>query len=59
MQAQLQEAQKVANLAGGDQAAAKVFTRPSGPAPAGRSRPSNISELKQSALDAVLRATKA
>lgn len=59
LQAQLDEAQKVANLAGGDTATSKVFTRPSGAMPTNRSKPANISELKQSALAAVRRARSA
>jgi hypothetical protein len=58
--AALEEAKKVANLAGGDENTAKVFTKP-GAELRGQQRPKpkSVSELKQSAMEAVRRATGA
>ena len=55
LQAQLDEAKRIANLAGGDSGTAKVYTKPGGEI-AAKSKPRTITELKQSALDAVRRA---
>ena len=56
----LAEAKKVANLAGGDEATSKVFTKPSSEIRARqRPKPRSVSELKQSAMDAVLKAAGA
>lgn len=58
LQAQLEEAQKIANLAGGDEAASKVFTKSAGSVrTATQAKPKNLSELKAGAV-AALRAAR-
>ncbi len=50
----LEEAQRVANLAGGDDRASKVFSKPGGDLrPNKQNKPQTVSELKQSALAAI------
>lgn len=60
LQQQLEEAKKVANLAGGDEGTSKVFTKPGADLRAqNRTKPKSVSELKQSAMEAIKRAAGA
>lgn len=56
----LEEAKKVANLAGGDDRTSKVFSKPGGDLRGGnKSKPQSVSELKQSALQTIRNMTGA
>lgn len=60
LESQLEEARKAASLGRGDEATAKVFTKPGTDLRTQqRQKPKSRSELKQSALEAVMRATGA
>jgi len=60
LQKELEEAKKVANLAGGDEGTSKVFTKPGADLRASpRPKPKSVSELKQSAMAAVMKAAGA
>lgn len=60
LEQELEEAKKVANLAGGDEGTSKVFTKPGSDLRTKQTpKPKSVSELKQSALDAVRKAAGA
>ncbi|MDD5538454.1 MAG: hypothetical protein PHF12_05770 [Candidatus Omnitrophica bacterium] len=60
LESELEEARKVANLAGGDEKTSKVFTKPGNELRARQQpKPKSVSELKQSAFAAVMKATGA
>jgi len=54
LEAALEEAKKVANLAGGDEPTAKVFTKPGGDLRGGQQKkPQSVSELKAAAMETI------